>query len=175
MSTGGIQDTQLTPRDVTIIMSVLIVLFPWGIMITRDTIAFYWILWSFVFTPTDFHFSIHLLQHVISLAVLFIRIFFSIQLRRLYRERGSIKRVLSIGVLVEYLVVFYSLISGSMVYSQPAWGYVIIGIPTPFLLLYVLYLLKRRPPPRYDDSWLFTSDRENLELISSPNPNHNGN
>ncbi|MHA1479966.1 MAG: hypothetical protein ACTSQZ_00880 [Candidatus Thorarchaeota archaeon] len=174
MSVGRIQDTQLSPRDVTTIMSVLILLLPWGLSVSQTSTVIFGIFWSLVFRPTNFYFSVNLPADVFPLSVLFIRIIFGVLVSRLYCERGTLKRVLSVGVLAEYPVVFIAILGGALVYSQPAWSYVMIGIPTPFLLLGTLYLLKRRPPPRYDDSWIFTSDKENLESVGSPNPNQNG-
>jgi len=173
MSAGEIQDTQLTSRDVTTIMSVLILLLPWGLIVTEEDTTIYWIFWYLAFEPTGFNFRAGLPIYPVFLSAVCVRLIFCVLMSRLYSERSTVKRVLSVGVIAEYHVVFYTILLGFNVYILPAWP-VMIGIPTPFLLLSTLFLLKRRPPPRYDDSWLLTQKKESLESISSPNPDQYG-
>ncbi|MHA2242810.1 MAG: hypothetical protein ACXACE_14495 [Candidatus Thorarchaeota archaeon] len=157
-------------QDVNIIIAVLILFSPWGMMVMQDSTGVYWLLWSIILRPSNSYFSIHLSPDPILISIIVLRVIFGILVIRIYSERSTMKRILSVGILAEYSIVFLALLQSSLVLLRPDWPYVMIGIPTPLLLLCTLYLLKRYPPPTYDDSWLFKQKKVGLESISPPNP-----
>ncbi len=148
----------LSTRDLVTFLSILVVILPWGMLITQSEVVIEGFLFVIVLRPVDSYVSmiggIDSLSLIVVLIFLLPRIFFTYMLVRLYQGQTTMKRVVSVGVIVEFEIVFWAVLQGSNVFIISSWFYVMIGIPLPLLLLSVLYIMKRYPPESHDDSWL---------------------
>ncbi len=170
MYTGRINDPETRFRDAIKILSIVVLIAPYGMIIDRVgsyIIAFFWTIhirnYDVVVSPLipiDFF----------SLLFLFSRIIFIYLFARLYHGKSTKKTVISVGVVIEYSLVFMAILQGSLVFAYPDWPYVMIGLPIPILLCSTLVILHYWPLPLQNDRWLDESPQEESKSASSPNP-----
>ena len=169
MSRIGDKKDPISIRDLMTYMSILILICPWGALIEQFEVAIEGFFWIIVLRPTNSYIDVFSPLNIVVLIFVLPRVLFAYMLVRLYQDRTRVKRVVSIGVIVEFEIVFWAILGGSNVLIYAAWPYVMIGVPLPILLLSALYILKHYPPEHHDDTWLYTSPSS--ESVSSPNPN----
>jgi len=83
-----------------------------------------------------------------------LRLIFVYQFYRYYQGRTSKKRTLILGILVESELLIIPALNALYILLVPPYLTVIIGIPTPFLLLISLAAMELYQPQKKESGWL---------------------
>jgi len=141
---------KISPESTFLILMILAFISPIGILIDGQRVDIYGIFWWVATSNWFFRISFGLDMFSIVYIPRFLYPYF---IMRVYQGKMKLRTAFWFGLVGELYILILSLFRSSLVFEHPEDG-ILIGIPTPIMLILSLLIVKLVPIPEYTPQWL---------------------